>query len=138
MAILSTVVRALKANAGVNTASGGRVFADFIPEKSTLPAVVVYTTYEDAEDCLDGFTDFAEASIRIECYGKTRESSDALHDAVKAALDGYRGKISGDTIWVKGVRQGTGRIHLVDMPQDATDHWQFRTAQTFDFNYLTL
>ena len=138
MAILSTIVRALKEDSDVSALVSGRVFADFIPEKSTLPAVVVYTTYEDAEDCLDGFDDFAEASVRIECYGKTRESSDATHDAVRSALNGYRGKLSGDSIWVKGVRQGTGRIHLVDMPQDATDHWQFRTAQTFEFNsYLT-
>ena len=54
---------------------------------------------------------------------------------LEAALNGYRGQADGDTIFVNGVKRKSGRIHLVDSPQDGTDQWMFRTVMNFDVNY---
>jgi hypothetical protein len=135
--ILPTMISAVKADATVNTVSGGRVFADYIPENSDKPAAILYTTFEEPFDCLDSFTPMSIATVRFESYGDTREQADDLASAIEDALNGYRGKLSGDAIFVNGVKRQTGKIHLVDIPNDGTDNWQFRSVQSFDISYTT-
>lgn len=136
--ILPTLISAVKLNSQVNTLSGGRVFADYVPEGSSKPSVILYTTFEEPFDCLDSFTSMSIATVRFESYGDTREQADDLAGAIEDALDGYRGKITDDTIFINGVKRQTGKIHLVDIPNDGTDNWQFRSVQSFDISYTTL
>ena len=136
--ILPTAIAAVKADATVFSISGGRIFADFVPEDTQKPAAILYTTFEEPFDCLDSFTSMSIATVRFESYGDTREQADDLATAIEDALNGYRGKISGDTIFVNGVKRQTGKIHLVDIPNDGTDNWQFRSVQSFDISYTTL
>ena len=133
--ILPTLIAVAKNDATVLSVSGGRVFADYIPEGSDKPSAILYTTYEDAYDCLTEFFPIATATVRFESYGESREQANDLADAIEDSLNGYRGRISGDDIFVNGVKRQTGKIHLVDIPHDGTDNWQFRTVQSFDVSY---
>ena len=132
--IVATAVRQIIADdATVTSLAGNRVTVDFIPEDSVMPALLLYIVSESAEDCLSGFVGFETAKIRVECYGETRSQADALHAAARAALNGERGVYS--NTFIKGIGQDTGRVYLVDKPNDGTDHWLFRTIQTFEISY---
>jgi hypothetical protein len=125
--VLPAVVEILKADATLTALVGARIYGDFMPEDIQKPAVLAYITSETAENCFDGF--------RLEAYGLTRESSDEVIEAARQSLNGVLGTYAGTPI--KGVAQATGKIHLVDIPNDGTDRWQFRTAQSFEIAYNT-
>ena len=132
--VLPQLVTKLKADAGLSALVGSRVYADFAPEDVQKPCVYMYITSEDAEDCLDGMVDFADARVRIECVGTSRESADSTSNAVRTALNALlQTNYTGTSI--QGISQATGKIHLVDIPNDGTDRWQFRTSQSFNVTY---
>ncbi len=132
--LVPQVISALKGNTGVTDLVGSRVYADFAPEDSQKPCIFMYITSEDPLDSIVGFLDFSEARLRIECVGTSREDADNVSDAVRNALNdllasGYPNSS------IQGISQATGKIHLVDIPNDGTDRWQFRTSQSFSITY---
>ena len=133
--VLPAVVEILKADATLTALVGARVYGDFMPEDIQKPAVLAYITSETAENCFDGFVGFENARVRLEAYGLTRDSADEVMEAARQSLNGVLGTYAG--IPIKGVAQATGKIHLVDIPNDGTDRWQFRTAQSFEISYNT-
>ena len=133
--ILPAVVSILKSDAGVTALVGSKVYGDFMPEDVQKPALLAYITSEVAENCFDGFVGFENARVRVEAYGLTSESADEVAESARNALNGLIGTYYGTPI--KGVSQATGKIHLVDIPNDGTDRWQFRTAQSFEIAYNT-
>lgn len=132
--LLPQVISSLKADANVTALVGTRIYADFVPEDSPKPAIFMYISSEDAEDCLEGMVDFADARVRIECVGLTRESSDDVCNAVRTALNALLATHYPNTS-IQGITQATGKVHLVDIPNDGTDRWQFRTSQSFNITY---
>jgi hypothetical protein len=133
MSVAAAVRSIIAADASVIALAGNRVCVDFIPEDSTMPAALLYIASEKAEDCLSGFVGFETANVRLECYGETRKQADDLHAAARASLNGKRGTYNGTRI--KSISQATGRMYLVDKPNDGTDHWLFRTVQAFEVSY---
>ena len=133
MSVVTAVRSIIADDSTVQSLAGNRIHVDFIPEDSTMPAALLYVISEQSEDCLDGFVGFETAKIRVECYGESRSQADALHAAARASLNGERGVYSGT--FIKGIGQDTGRAYLVDKPNDGTDHWLFRTIQTFEVSY---
>ena len=132
--LIPQVITKLKADAGVTALVGQRVYGDFAPEDVKKPCIYMYITSEDAEDCLDGMVDFADARLRIECVGTSRESADVTCNAVRTALNALlQTNYAGTSI--QGISQATGKVHLVDIPNDGTDRWQFRTSQSFNITY---
>ena len=135
MSILATVRTRLAADADlVNLAVGG-IYVDISPPEEYRPHVVFYGTYEDTEDCLTHFESFQSASLRFEAIATSRALAEDVITKVEAALNGYRGRHAGENVFVNGVKRKSGRIQLVDSPQDGTDQWLFRTIMNFDFNY---
>ena len=133
--VIPTLISIVKSSQKVNGLCSGRIFADFVPEDSPKPAAIIYSTYEEPFDCLEEFLPISIATVRFEAYGETREQSNDLSEAIEESLNGYYGEIFGDEIYIHGVSRQTGQIHLVDIPQDASDNWQFRTAQSFEVSY---
>lgn len=132
--LLPQLISKLKADSGVQALVGTRVFADFAPEDVQKPAVVLYISSETANDCLTGMVNFDEARIRIESFGTTRASADDVCQACRVALNNLMvDNYSGTSI--QGVSQTTGKIHLIDKPNDGTDRWQFRTIQSYLITY---
>lgn len=135
MSILATTLAKIKSHQPLTAIIGNNSFVDVAPQDLKTPHVLFYSTYEDAEDCLVEFETFQSVTLRFESIAPTREIAEEAAIATEAALNGFRGRLDGDTIFVNGVKRATGRIHLVDSPQDGTDHWTFRTIQNFDINY---
>ena len=132
--VIPQLITSLKANSSVTALVGSRVYADFAPEDVQKPCVYMYITSEDAEDCLEGMVNFADARVRIECVGTSRESADSVCNAVRTALNGLLQAGYPNTT-IQGISQATGKLHLVDIPNDGTDRWQFRTSQSFNVTY---
>ena len=135
MSILATVRNVLVSDSPLNTAATGGIYVDVSPPEEYRPNIVFYSTYEDVEDCLNHFESWQTVSLRFESSATSREDAESLMIKLEAALNGYRGQIDGDNIFVNGVKRKSGRIHLVDSPQDGTDQWMFRTVMNFDVNY---
>ena len=131
--ILTAIIYTIKNDPAVQALVNTRVYGDFVPEDCQKPAIVVYVSSETSEDCLDGFTGFETATIRVEGYGRTRSEADAALHAARMSLNGLFGVVQG--IPIKGVSQNTGAIHLIDKPNDGTDRWQFRSVRSFDVSY---
>lgn len=136
--VLPTLISITKNNTKVQSVCSGRIYADYIPEGSVKPSALLYATYEDAFDCLENFLPVAISTVRFESYGDTRQQANDLAEAIEESLNGYTGTIAGDTIHIHGVSRQTGQIHLVDIPNDGTDNWQFRSVQSFDVSYEKL
>lgn len=132
--LIPQLVSKLKADAGVSALVGTRVYADFAPEDVQKPCIFMYITSEDPEDSIVGMVDFSAARVRIECAGATRESADNVSQAVTVALNNLLSTSYSGTD-IQGISQATGKIHLVDIPNDGTDRWQFRTSQSFEITY---
>ena len=135
MSILATTRTRLISDAALVADATGGIFVDVSPPELYSPHVLLYGTYEDTEDCLTHFESFQTASIRFETIATSRQQAEQTMKLVEAALNGWRGRATGDDIFVNGVKRKTGRIHLVDSPQDGTDQWLFRTIMNFDINH---
>ena len=133
MSVAVSIRGVIAASADVIALAGNRICVDFIPEDSVMPAALLYIIHEESFDCLSGFVGLENAKIRVECYGETRGQSDELHKAIRSSLNGLLGMHYGTMI--KGVSQASGRIYLVDRPNDGTDNWLFKTIQTFEVTY---
>lgn len=133
MSIAVSIRGVIAASTDVQLIAGNRICVDFVPEDSIMPAALLYIIHEEAFDCLGGFVGLERAKIRVECYGETRGQSDGLHKAIRSSLNGLIGEHYGTMI--KGVGQASGRIYLVDKPNDGTDDWLFKTIQTFEVTY---
>ena len=133
--VLPTLISVTKADQRVHDLCSGRVYADFIPEGSARPAAILFSTYEEPFDSLEKFLPISIATVRFESYGDTRKQANELSEAIEQSLSTYLGQLAGDDVFINGVSRQTGQIHLVDIPQDATDNWQFRTAQSFEVSY---
>jgi len=132
--LIPQVVSSLKADANVSALVGTRIYADFAPEDSLKPCIILFITSEDAEDSIVGMIDFADARVRIECIATSREEADDVSNAVRKALNDLLATHYPNTS-IQGISQATGKIHLVDIPNDGTDRWQFRTGQSFNITY---
>jgi hypothetical protein len=132
--LLPQLISKLKADAGVSALVGSRVYADFVPEDVEKPCVYMYITSEDSTDSIIGMINFDEARVRIEAVGTSRESADNVSQAVRVALNNLLSTSYSGTD-IQGISQATGKIHLVDIPNDGTDRWQFRTSQSFLITY---
>ena len=133
--VIPAIISIFKADTDLTTLVESRVYADVMPEDVQKPAVLAYITSETAEDCLGGFVGFENARIRVEAYGLTRKSADIALEAARQSLNGVIGTYAG--IPIKGISQSTGKLNLVDIPNDGTDRWQFRSAQSFEISYNT-
>jgi hypothetical protein len=133
MSIAATIRTIIADSPDVIAIAGDRICVDFIPEDSIMPAALLYIIHEESFDCLSGFVGLENAKIRIECYGQTRAEADGLHKVIRSSLNGIIGEHYGTMI--KGISQASGRIYLVDKPNDGTDNWLFKTIQTFEVTY---
>lgn len=86
----------LVANAGVNALISGRVYPNKLPQDVTLPAITYQRIDSPRIHAHDssGATGTARPRMQIDCWAGGSEpykSAKAISDAVRAALDGYRG-----------------------------------------------
>jgi len=83
----------LIAGATVATLVGTRVYPSKLPQKPTLPAISYQRISGDRVHSTDGASGLARIQFQIDVWGSTYGSVDALFEAVRKRLDGYRGAV---------------------------------------------
>lgn len=86
MSAESDLYTILSGHAALTALVSTRIYPDAIPEDKPYPAVVFVRAGTEPIGTIHGTTHGEFASMRIECWGKNRESADAVAAAVNAAL----------------------------------------------------
>ncbi len=71
-----------------------RIHYNHSPQTSARPQIWFRTSSDTEERTLDAAGGLHEAFLDIECIGETEADAQAVADAVKNLLDGYRGAVT--------------------------------------------
>jgi hypothetical protein len=95
--MIERAVRAhLIATAGVQTLVADRVYSFRKPQGAATPYIVFQRISGERLHTLDGPTGRAHPRIQIDAYATTYPAARAIADAVRAALDGFKGDVAVD------------------------------------------
>lgn len=86
MSAESTIYDILIADAALSALIGNRVYPDAMPEDAAYPVVIITRTGTEPVVTIDGNRAAQFVDVQIQCWGKTRESADAVADAAENAL----------------------------------------------------
>jgi hypothetical protein len=111
----------LTANAGVLALVSTRVYPLVIPQDIALPAIAYQRISGPRELAHDGPTGMARARIQITCQAATYTAAKAVAEAVRLALDGFRGPVAANS-----------EVLVVEIAALANelDGYEFETAAT--------
>lgn len=76
---------------GVTGLISTRCHYNHIPESSQRPHIWFRVTNDDEPLTMDGVGGIHEADVDMECAGNTEDSAQAVADALKTRLHGYKG-----------------------------------------------
>ncbi len=78
-----------------------RLYPDFLPELAAYPAVTYFRVSTMRVHTLSGPSGFAQPRFQFSCWANTKASVVTVAEALRLALDGFRGQM-GDTT-VRGI-----------------------------------
>lgn len=100
MSLELAVKAVLIGDTGVAALVGERVWIMRFPNDGTeYPAVAIAPVSLRPEMAHDGPVDFAESRIQVDLYADGYAEVRALADAVRQALDGFRGESAGEDVF---------------------------------------
>lgn len=85
----------LTANAGVAALVGDRVYPVKMPQKAAFPAIVYAKSGGARSHSNDGSSGFNRAVFALDCWAASLAQASAVANAVRLAVDGYRGTVLG-------------------------------------------
>jgi len=96
----------LKNNAGVSNLVAARIYPNKLPQTATLPAITyqrISTPRVHTHDT-SGAVGTAHPRFQFDAWGTTYSSCQAVSDAIRAALNGYKGTMGagGTAVTVQG------------------------------------
>lgn len=89
---IEATVRTLLVNAsGVSSLVNGRIYAGYMPQECTQPAITIRRIGGSRQYSMTGQTDVVTITLLIACFGETCESVLNVSEAVRSTLSGYSG-----------------------------------------------
>lgn len=95
MTIEAVITKHLTENAGVAALIAGRVYPKQLPQGPTYPAIVYHRISGPRVHSHDGASGLAYPRFQFDCFAKTHVQAKALCDAVRLAIDGFKGLMGG-------------------------------------------
>ncbi|RMD51893.1 DUF3168 domain-containing protein [Candidatus Parcubacteria bacterium] len=89
----------LKNDAGINALVSGRVYPLRLPQQPTLPAITYQRISTVRLQQLGGVTNNARVRFQIDSFAETFNEIKDIAAAIRAALDGFKGTLSSDTVY---------------------------------------
>lgn len=127
----------LSGAAAVSALVGTRIEPENSQQSSTLPRIVYERTASEYENTLTGSSSgLCRATYDYDCIASTFSGAKALADAVRSALDRYKGNPTG-----AGYDETIYRVKLDDdtdeftAPRDGGDRGDYVVRMTFDVWY---
>lgn len=98
----------LTGTAAVGAIVGDKVYPIEVPQGARPPWVVYFRVSGPRVRSLDGPSGLAQPRFQVECQGATADQARGLANAVRRALDGYRGTVTttaspADTVRIGGI-----------------------------------
>jgi len=75
----------------VSAIVGNRVYRSVLPQNPVFPALVLDVLIDKPRDTIDGAASLFRADIQVDCWSQKASEAAALAEAVRLALQGYRG-----------------------------------------------
>lgn len=98
MDIYDAIVARLKATTALTALIGTRIYPDEIPQGKLHPAVFYMTVSDTKDHFLTGMSNLESPNIQITTYADTKDGAADVAEAIKTAINGYQGTLSGITI----------------------------------------
>lgn len=94
---------------GSDSGGGYKIYPVTIPQKEALPAVRIVEIAVEPFDTKSGESTLDAVRVQIDCYSTSMLTCQQLEEAVRGALDRYRGSVvvagtGGATYFVDGIR----------------------------------
>lgn len=80
-----------------------RIYPQQAPQSCAFPVVVYQQANQRRVRTLTGFVSLSSYDLHLDCYGETYTSAKAVWDAVRDALNGYKGELGSGAIAVRGI-----------------------------------
>ena len=98
---------------GTDTGGGYKIYPLTIPQAAALPAVRITEIAVEPSDTKTGASTLDAIRVQIDSYGMSMLTAQQLDEAVRGAIDRYRGSVTvegtgGATYIVDGIRFETG------------------------------
>ena len=119
----------LSGNAAVRAIVDDRIYPARTPQDTTLPKIVFTTISQGRAPNTAGASGVTNPRIQIDCWADSNAGADALADAVRLALDGYRGTVA--SVQIRSCFLDAQRDAIVE-PRDGGEQRIF--GRSLDFN----
>lgn len=123
MSLLTDLRSFLLADSTISSLIGSRFYPGELPQDATLPAIVYSTISGYRPQSQEGPSGIVRLRIQIDCWAETYAGAEALAEAVRLRLNGYRGSA------------GSGEIKgaFFDSERDLSDSETDRKARSVDY-----
>ena len=95
MTIEASVWQILADNAGVGALCEDRIYPVKVPQNATFPCVTYSRVSTNRWSAMGSDTGIADKRFQVSSWGETYAEANALAEAVRAALQRYRGTVDG-------------------------------------------
>lgn len=130
MTIKDAVYDFLIADAGINTAVGGRVFYGRVPQGQPFPAIVLQVITTNHNYHLTNESTVVDPTIQVDIYDKgTTGQQSVIAGLVRSRLSGYRGALNNDIFCDSSTILRDSEFYT--KPTDGTDNWINRVSIDF-------
>ena len=122
MSITQDVRTYLLTQSTVTALVGTRIYYDHLPQRATLPALVVNLITSVSQREVDAASGTARARVQVDCYAATYAASASLGELVRKVTEQYTGTMGSTTVDRAHVETVT---ELDDGPTDGSDAYRY-------------
>lgn len=121
----------------LGTPAQGRVYANTIDQRATLPAIVFHEVSGGSLSHAGGAGGVAQTVVSVTAIGRNFDESLEVSEAIRRALDGYSGDAFGVSIQHCLLSPGSRR-HDPYVTGDAEEQTRFGISQDFNIMHTEL
>lgn len=133
MAIGQDVRTYLLTLASITSVVGTRIFPNKIPQKNdSWPCIVYQVISQNPGHTLAGSAEYAGTRIQFDVYSETAIVRDSLTEAIRNAMQGYRGTMGSSTVSSVVYKNSTD---LYEPPADNSDVGLYRNSADYWFRH---
>ena len=138
MSVESALYSYLSGIAGVTSLLGSgssfRLYPDLAPASVARPYATLFVVSTNRVRLVTGPGGIAAARVQIDVWAITSLSRSSVSDALRVALDGYRGSMGSELLDVRGVIVD-GPFNSMERPEDATEVPIYRARMDVEIIY---
>jgi len=125
----------LLSKSGITDLVGQRIYTDQLPQRATLPAIVMNQLFTTHDHQLSDLTGLAHARVQCECYASTRLVANSILEAIRSCgIITQKGTTNG--VDVRGVRIEDGMSYRDDAATDGSDEQRYVSVVDLVIDYL--